>query len=160
MPRLKEITQKIYDLEKVLSKHISTAKVCDENLGIKSEELKVKAFDLLFSLSDEEQVELIQYRTHRRTNIRKIWNKHDTEQLHELARSLGHEDVYSLESWSIHQRWDYDTLDIDPNKKIDTGEMVRNFIKGGQHVPAGVTLKRHLDQLLNEEVSEGIKIIN
>jgi hypothetical protein len=150
------ITQKIHDLEKVLSEHIFVAQGGYMPIEVES---KVAAFDLLFSLSDEEQVELIQYRTHLRKNLKKVWSKHDADQLNELARSLGHEDVYALEFWSIQQRWDTQT-GIDPNKRVDTGKMVSDFIDGGQNASAGVTLKRHLDQLLNGDISKFYKTIN
>jgi hypothetical protein len=151
------ITRKLYDLEKKLSGHVLSGTSGYKPIEVEN---KLAAFDLIFSLSIEDQEHLFKYRAFRARVCRQTWSKYDIDQLEALARFLGHKDLNELELESMRERWDDEKRDIDPNKKVDTGRMVSDFIATGQQGDEGRTLKRHLDQVLNNEVSERVKIIN
>jgi hypothetical protein len=158
------VTQETFDLEKELSRYLRRV---ERNKNPKAEHIniaanfsraaKVAAFDLLFSLSPDEQVKVLTYRAHRIKTHESIFNKHDEAQIDELARFLGHKDWREFDDWAYKERLDPEAKCIDPNKMIDTGKMVSDFIKGGQNTKEGVTLKRHLDQLFNGKASRRIK---
>jgi len=154
-----KITQKLFDLEKELSMYIVRTQFGSAYKPIKVS-YKVAAFDLLFSLSEDEQARILAYRAHLARTYRSIYDKHDVDQLEKLARHLDYKNLRDLEDWAWNERWDKNKRAIDPNKRIDTSKMVSKFLPDGYQTSAGFTLKRHLDQLLNGDASKRIKIIN
>ena len=169
MARSFPISRKLYDLNKKLGKSVGYAKWLSKNLDVvvrgkkvtaytEMVRLKVEAFDMIFDLSLDEQAKLFEYREFKKRADRSIWKKYDLGQLEELARSLGHKDLFDLVGWATFERWDRTKPGLVLIKRIDTGKMVSDFLDGGQQSDDGVKLKRHLDQLLNDDFSERVEI--
>lgn len=147
-----KISRKLYQLSKSLDRWARMAKY-----GYwEPTKVKVKSFDLIFSLSKKDQAKLFEFRAAEERAKESIEAKYDWAMIEGLARSLGFEDFKALEKSTFRTR--YTLRHENPDYRVDTSKMVGDYLDGGQNHPAGAKLKRHLDELLNNEVLERVKI--
>jgi hypothetical protein len=147
-----KISRKLYQLSKSLDRWARMAK----SGTWEPTKVKVKSFDLIFSLNKKDQAKLFEFRAAEERAKESIEAKYDWAMIEGLARSLGFEDFKALEISTFRTR--YTLHREDPDYRVDTSKMVGDYLDGGQNHGSGAKLKRHLDELLNNEVLERVKI--
>jgi hypothetical protein len=151
------ISRKLYDLNCQLGRHAVDVRYGDES-GIA--EAKSAAYDCIFSLNENEQAKLFEYRAFVSEKADERFYGRYANLLEDVARFLGHEDFNELLVQSMLERRDSDSGRIDPNKRVDTGKMVSEYFKEGQQSPEGKKLKRLLDETLNCRGGERVSVID
>jgi hypothetical protein len=155
MARPIKVSEKIKDLESLLNAYSSLA---TSEYAPDGQRWKEVCFDLIFSLSKEEQAQLFAHRAKKDAAAKSIRAKFDMDELEKLAQQTTGKRLIELEIEALKQNADFYTGKIDTIKRVDTGKMVGDYLDGGQNHQSGAKIKRHLDQLLNLDVSDRVKV--
>lgn len=152
-----KVTDKIHRAELLIDFH-SLLGTSEHISDLEKKQSKEAAFDIIFSLSKEDQFKLFEYRFKKEAARKSIRGKFDMDELEKLAQQTTGKRLIELEIEALKQNADFYTGKIDTIKRVDTGKMVGDYLDGGQNHQSGAKIKRHLDQLLNLDVSERVKV--
>ncbi len=142
MARKYQVSRKIYEIEKKLFSLSFWAEVC-KVMGWPAEGSKSEAYDIIFSLNDEDQAKLFDYKL-QKSKAAHHSTKRWVFQPDEIAQAFG------------LNNWDEFELEM-RGRSVDVSEIVRLLTKGhGQQSNDGRRLKAQLDKLLNDEIEKDL----
>jgi hypothetical protein len=141
MPRKFKVSRKIYELEKKLFSRTFWAKV-NEGMGNAecAAEIKAQAYDIIFSLSLEDQAALFEYRAHKDKAHRAAYKRQEMC-CDEIANAFGYE------TWE----------DFALGRKVNIAKMVSLLTNGeGQQSNRGRRLKAQLEKLFHDSTEQDL----